>query len=337
MSTPLISVIMVFRDVERFLDEAVGSVLDQDWPHWELILVDDGSADGSTAIARQYAERHPQRIRYLDHPGHGWLGISASRNAGVAAARGEYIAFLDGDDVYLPARLRRHADVLALHPGVAMVQSCLEYWWSWTMRPDGEGDQFERPPMGDRRGLVQPPSLLLLLLETANATAPGICSLTLRRDLYLALGGCDASFPGLFEDQVLTARFYLEHPVYVMPDVLARYRRHAASLVGRAGDVGLHAARVDYLDWLERYLRERGSCDPRVGRAVRRALIEYRQPRLWALRQAPANAMRWLRAAGYAMLPDVIARPVRTVWRRYKQRRTDRLLERARRQVVGPP
>jgi glycosyltransferase involved in cell wall biosynthesis len=337
MSGPLISVIMVFRDVERFLDEAIRSVIDQDWPHWELVLVDDGSADGGTAIARRYAESHPQRIRYLDHRGHAGLGTSASRNAGVAAARGEYIAFLDGDDVYLPARLSRHAEVLARQPGVAMVQSCLEYWWSWAAMPDGAGDHFERPPMGDLRGLVDPPSLLLLLLETANATAAGICSFTIRRDLCLALGGCDESFPGLFEDQVLTAKFYLEHPVYVMPDVLARYRRHADSLVGRAGDAGLNAARGTYLEWLERHMKDRGSCDPRVARAVRRALVEFRHPNLWALRQAPGDALRWLRAVGYAMLPDVIARPVRTAWRRHKERRTDRLLERARRQVNGPP
>jgi glycosyltransferase involved in cell wall biosynthesis len=336
MNGPLISVIIVFRDVERFLDEAVGSVLDQDWPHWELILVDDGSADGSTDIARRYAASQPQRIRYLDHPGHAGLGISASRNAGVAAARGEYVAFLDGDDVYLPARLSRHAEALSRRPGVATVQSCLEYWWSWTTLPDGEDDQFERPPMGDRRGLVDPPALLLLLLETANATAAGICSFTMRRDLYLALGGCDESFPRLFEDQVLTAKFYLEHPVYVMPDVLARYRRHAGSLVGRAGEAGLNVARGEYLEWLERYVAARGMCDPRVARAVRRALVEFRHPSLWALRQAPGDALRWLRAVGYAMLPDVVARPVRTAWRRYKQRRTDHLLERARRAVGGP-
>ena len=71
-------------------------------------------------------------------------------------------------------------------------------------------------------------------------------------------------------------------------------------------------------------MTERGSCDPRVARAVRRALVEFRHPNLWALRQAPGDAMRWLRAVGYAMLPDVIARPVRTAWRRHKQRRTDR-------------
>ena len=337
MNEPLVSIVVIFRDVERFLDEAIESVLAQDWPHWELILLDDGSVDGSSRIAHRQAARNPRQVRYLEHAGHAGRGTAASRNAGVAAARGRYVAFLDGDDVYLPGRLRMHASVLEAHPGVALVQSCLEYWRSWEERPDGATDERERPPLGDHRGLVEPPTLLLLLLETANATAAGTCSLTIRRDLYVGLGGCDASFPGLFEDQVLAAKLYLQHPVYVMPDVLARYRQRGGSLVQRAGEAGLHAARGQYLDWLERYVTDVGARDARVTRALERALFEYRQPGLWRLRSVPGDTMRWLREVGYAMLPEPAARPVRTLWRRYKARNVERRLERARRSATRNP
>jgi glycosyltransferase involved in cell wall biosynthesis len=330
---PCVSVIVTFLDAEPFLDEAIRSVLAQTWPYWELILVDDGSTDGSTRIAQQYGERFPERIRYLEHRGHANRGISASRNAGVAAARGEYIAFLDGDDVYLPGRLARHVEVLAAHPRVAMAQSCLEYWWNW---PDSDGerdDALENPPFGDVQTVVKPPDLLLLLLDTHGATAPGTCSLTVRRDAYLAVGGCEESFRDLYEDQVFVSKLYLEYPVFVMPDVLARYRRHGRSLVGRIGEDALYAVRQPYLEWVATYVRQRGIADARVHGALRRALFEYRRPRLWAIRQLPANVLRELRRIAYAALPPSVARPVGAWWRRHKRQRTRQLLERARADV----
>src|SRR5205809_3316024 len=77
---PLVSGTIIFLNAERFIDEAIQSVLAQTYENWELLLVDDGSTDGSTAIARSYAERYPAKIRYLEHPGHKNHGMSASRN-----------------------------------------------------------------------------------------------------------------------------------------------------------------------------------------------------------------------------------------------------------------
>jgi len=75
-TAPLVSVVVIFLDAARFLEEAVASVLAQDHPNWELLLVDDGSRDGSSAIARRYAERHPGRVRHLEHAGHANRGKS---------------------------------------------------------------------------------------------------------------------------------------------------------------------------------------------------------------------------------------------------------------------
>src|SRR5581483_8934066 len=101
-SLPVVSVIMIFLNEEKFIEEAVHSVLSQRYDNWELLLVDDGSTDASTAIARKFAQQYPEKVRYLEHKGHTNRGMSASRNLGMHHARGKYIALLDGDDVWLP-------------------------------------------------------------------------------------------------------------------------------------------------------------------------------------------------------------------------------------------
>ena len=79
---------MPFLNVAPYLAEAIQSVRDQTYPHWELLLVDDGATDGSTAIAQRFAGLDPERIRWIEHPGHGNLGASASRNVGLRHATG---------------------------------------------------------------------------------------------------------------------------------------------------------------------------------------------------------------------------------------------------------
>ena len=91
---PRVSVVLIFLDAERFLREAIESVLAQTFSAWELLLVDDGSTDGSSEIARCYAAEHPGAIRYLTHPGRENRGMSASRNLGIGAAAGEFVAFI---------------------------------------------------------------------------------------------------------------------------------------------------------------------------------------------------------------------------------------------------
>src|SRR5438876_10917096 len=96
---PLVSVVIIFWNAERFLREAIESVFAQAYVNWELLLVDDGSTDGSTAIARSGVEQDPQRVRYVEHPGHDNRGMSASRNLGIGNAQGAVVAFLDAEHV----------------------------------------------------------------------------------------------------------------------------------------------------------------------------------------------------------------------------------------------
>src|SRR5579862_1030782 len=103
-SMPLVSVIISFLNGARFIREAVESVFVQTYRNWELLLVDDGSTDQSTQIAREYASLHSENVRYLEHNGHSNRGLSASRNLGIRRSGGEFLAFLDCDDVWLPQK-----------------------------------------------------------------------------------------------------------------------------------------------------------------------------------------------------------------------------------------
>ncbi len=117
----LVSVVMSFFQAERCIVEAIESVRAQTWPEWELVPVDDGSSDGSSAIAHDYATRFPNQIRYLQPPGGMNRGMTASRNLGTAAARGSGLAFLDADDVWMPQRPERHLALLERLPRPAVV------------------------------------------------------------------------------------------------------------------------------------------------------------------------------------------------------------------------
>ena len=124
---PVVSVMTIFLNAERYLDEAIQSVLAQTYASWELLLVDDGSTDASSAIARQYASRCPQKIRYFEHQQHRNLGTGASRNVGLLQARGEYVAFLDSDDVWMPEKLEQQVAIMGAHPDVALLFGRSEY------------------------------------------------------------------------------------------------------------------------------------------------------------------------------------------------------------------
>src|SRR5436190_7341573 len=120
-ATVRVSIVTPFLNAERFITESIESVLAQTWHGWELLLIDDGSTDGSTAIAQRYAAAHPEKIRYLTHQERRNCGASASRNLGARHARGEYLAFLDADDVYLPRKLEEQVPLLDAQPDAAML------------------------------------------------------------------------------------------------------------------------------------------------------------------------------------------------------------------------
>ena len=105
---PLFSVIIPFHDAAATLPEALASLCAQCEPDWEAILVDDASRDASLAMARA-AALEDQRFRVIHHPQRHTRGAAASRNLGMEAARGQYLALLDADDRWLPGKLAAQA------------------------------------------------------------------------------------------------------------------------------------------------------------------------------------------------------------------------------------
>lgn len=122
MNEPLVSVVMPVFNRDWCVAEAIESVLATGRADLELLVVDDGSTDQTRAIAAGYA-RDDKRVRVLEHDDGRNHGIAASRNLGVRAARGDFAAFLDSDDLYLPNRFDAALDWLKAHPDMA---ACIE-------------------------------------------------------------------------------------------------------------------------------------------------------------------------------------------------------------------
>lgn len=290
---PLVSCIIIFLNGEAYIREAIESVLAQNYPAWELVLVDDGTTDGATAIARGFAAAHPGRIIYTEHERHENRGMSASRNAGIQLARGKYVAFLDADDVWLPDRLGLHVDVMEGHPDVAMSVAPTLLWSSWNKDNLPKSRPWLSADMETEVGLPElvplpPPTAARHYLGNHGAGMPGICSLLIRRERLLEVGGFESSFRGLYEDQVMLFKIYLNFPIIAINDIQDYYRQHEGSACGQAGRIsGDRRMRPIFLEWLQNYLIDRGVKDPEVWRALRGEMLRYDNPAAYRLKNLP--------------------------------------------------
>lgn len=116
--SPLISVILPVYNREKFVAGAVQSILDQTYEFFELIIVDDASTDSTLGVIKRF---HDERIRILENEEN--LGVSSSRNKGICEANGEFVAFMDSDDISLPDRLEKQQALLSERPEVLICGS----------------------------------------------------------------------------------------------------------------------------------------------------------------------------------------------------------------------
>ena len=112
---PLVSVIMPTYNQEEYISDSVDSVLGQTYHHYELIIINNHSEDGTEEIVRSYSD---PRIQYYKFNNHGI--IAASRNYGIRLSKGKYIAFLDSDDIWLPKKLEKQAQMMEENPEIAL-------------------------------------------------------------------------------------------------------------------------------------------------------------------------------------------------------------------------
>lgn len=120
----LVSIIMPAYNAEKHIDASINSVLNQTYTNWELIIIDDGSTDETLKIIEKYKNRN--NVFVLQHEGGVNLGVSKSRSLGTRFAKGEYIAFLDADDVFFPNKLENQIQIFQNFKDVILIHSRVE-------------------------------------------------------------------------------------------------------------------------------------------------------------------------------------------------------------------
>ena len=205
-----VSVVIPLYNCERHIGEAIESVLAQTFKDYEIIVVDDGSTDDSASVVHKFDDQ----VRYVHQPN---AGVSAATNHGIALSKGELIAFLDNDDVWLPEKLERQVAFLDEHPECGLVNCDLQYI-------SETGDRLDRylPGMNKRDPYVR------LFQKGYVFMSSGVM---MRRRVYEEIGGLDEEFvaAGLQEVEWL-ARIVERTEIGYVPEVLSLYRDHGSKI-----------------------------------------------------------------------------------------------------------
>jgi len=252
MANPSCSVIIPTFNRERYVVEAVQSALAQSYAPVEVIVVDDGSTDGTEGALEAFASR----IRYIRQES---SGISAARNRGIQEACGEFVAFLDSDDVYLSEKLARSIEPLLQDPSVA--GSFTDY----VCIDETTGSEYPRKPLVPR-GELFPEILYRNFIGTSTALV--------RKSVLVELGGFDPEV-SLSEDWDLWIRLLDRFRLVYVNRCLTRWRLHEQSTDMQDPDATLLAQ--------QRILQKTFARHPELDERVRRRALAYHQFR-WGMR-----------------------------------------------------
>lgn len=256
--TPLVSVIMPAYNAQAFLAQAVKSVLEQTYSHLELLVIDDGSTDGTA----QHPALQDMRIRVLRQEN---AGPAAARNLGLTHARGELIAFIDADDLWLPGKLTAQVAYLQAHPDAQIVFGSFQRW-----EPDANGcfstPPLAPPPAAGPMSLAHPSGWIYpdLLLDSVVH----IITAVVRKPVFDIVGNFDTHLP-TGEDYDFWLRAARRFQMDQLSQLLACYRIHPHSLT-KAPRPENNEYRV-----LKRALEIWGSAGP-DGRCVDATALQHR-------------------------------------------------------------
>lgn len=250
---PVVSVVLPVFNAAAYLAEAIASMLGQSLRAIELIVIDDGSTDESGRIAAEHAARDG-RVRVISRENR---GLTRSLNEGLAAARANYVAIMNADDVSLPDRLARQAAFLDRHPRVAAVGGQVRL-----MMADGSLGPATRLPLS--------PAAVRTTLATISPFAhPAVM---LRREQALAAGGYRPQIEPA-EDLDLWLRLAERHDLANLPDEVLRYRLHAGQATATAFEAVAIASLVAQA---AARARRAGQPDPVEGRrAIDRSTAQH--------------------------------------------------------------
>ena len=266
---PIVSAIIPTFDRWPMVKEAVESVLRQSCRDFELIVVDDGSADGTAS--KLTGSGFDLRLIYQTRK-----GVSAARNLGVQSARGKYVAFLDSDDLWQPRKLEIQLAYMEQHPEIAICQT-EEMWLRNGVRVNAKVKH--RKPSGD----IFARSLELCLVSPS--------AVMIRKDFFETMGGFDEDLP-LCEDYDLWLRIAVQHPVPLIPSPLVIKRGGHADQLSRSR-WGMDRYRVIAL---QKLLRAGLDGEKRL------AVIKVLQQKLAVLSQGARKRGKETQAVAYAAL-----------------------------------
>lgn len=233
----------------RFLPEAVQSVLAQTYTEWELIIVDDGSRPDEFAVALAQINRQPERIRVFAG-GAEATGSSATRNRGIQEARGEYLALLDADDIWLPEKLAHQVDLMDSSREVAMTFAPVRYF----LEGEGEEKEYDQPFAPLQPGMYFPPKVLPIFIRHPEVY-PCPTATLIRMKAIRMVGGFEERFRKIRTDLAAWTKLSSRYPVFADDVIVARYRQHAGSAVAESKRLGMaFAYDRAYFHWALQYI-----------------------------------------------------------------------------------
>lgn len=206
---PKVSVIIPAYNAMTFLPETLASVLNQTFTDFEVIIVNDGSTDSIVEWLTQLTE---PRIKLISQENQ---GLSKTRNAGIAQAQGEYIAFIDADDLWQPTKLEKQVQCLDSKSDAGLV-------YTWTAYIDENGKSIYQPLMSNAEGWV-----LEKVIENDPMTNGS--SAMVRRSCLDLVGGFDPEM-GSASDRDMWIRLAVHYPFALIKEPLTLYRRHTNNM-----------------------------------------------------------------------------------------------------------
>lgn len=209
-----VSIVMTFYNGERFFREALDSILAQTYSDFELILINDGSTDGSLGIAQEYADKDP-RIRLFSQKNH---GISETANRGLKLAKNEWILRMDCDDVMHPQLLEKQIAFVQKNPDLAVAACNVLY-----INAKGQVIGKSRSRYESREAV----HVDYAANKVIGFSQPGVM---MRRSVILALGGYRKEFLSAHDVDLWNRLLESGAMVLVQPEFLIRYRIHGGSI-----------------------------------------------------------------------------------------------------------
>jgi glycosyltransferase involved in cell wall biosynthesis len=210
-SVPKVSVVIPAYNAMKYLAETMDSVFNQTYQDFEVLIVDDGSVDDTFNWVSQLSQKEP-KVKLISQTNQ---GVQKARNKGIREARGEYIAFLDADDLWEPTKLRKQVDSLDSNSAAGLC-------YTWTALADKQGKATGRVIKSHFEGNVWQQ------LTEFNFVCCGSTPL-IRRSCFDTIGLFAEDLP-FSEDWDLWLRIALKYPFAVVKEPLIRYRQHEAGI-----------------------------------------------------------------------------------------------------------